>query len=419
MKRAFLLGLLILLLPTLCWGIVYIDIEAPGHKTLPIAVAPFMGNPVLGTKARQILKSDLEYTGFFNVLKEDTFLGEKPSAEVDFKRWQLIGAYLLIKGRVEKSGNKFQLDLRLYDVNKGLELLAKRYTGAENALRYAVHRFMDNLMQVLSGEPSVFQTMIAFVYKTKRGKEIYITDFDGYRPRSLTQFHNICLSPKWSPLGDKLLFTSYKRGNPDVYLLDIKKGIAKRIIHYPGLNIGATWSPDAKRIAVTLSIKGRQGIYLVNNKGRIERCLVRSSGINVSPTWSPDGKKLAFVSDRSGCPQIYILDLTTNKISRLTYEGNYNVSPAWSPKGDYIVYAGIKDGHFQLFMIRSDGSVIKQLTDGDSDCQSPSWSPDARFIVFSRDKRLFVLRLCDGKVFPLLKTLPGEQSQPNWSPWLK
>ncbi len=419
MKRGVLwITLILLFIPTWSFSLVYIDIEAPGQERLPIAIARFVGDPALDSKVREVLKKDLNYTGFFEILKEETFLEEKPSLNIDFKQWQLIGAHLLVKGQIETKGEFVKLNFFLYDVNNGLRLLGKSYVGRKKALRYIVHNFADDMIERLTGEPSVFNTKIAFVYKTKRGKEIYVTDFDGYNPRPLTQFHNICLSPSWSPTGDKLLFTSYKKGNPDVYLLDLKKQKVIRLIHYAGLNIAPSWSPDGRSIAVTLSLKGKQGIYLVDVHGQIKRRLISSSGINVSPTWSPDGSKLAFVSDRAGSPQIYILDLKTNRLSRLTFEGKYNVSPVWSPKGDYIAYAGIKDGHFQIFMIRSDGSEIKQLTDGYTDCQDPSWSPDGRFIVFSQNRKICVLRLIDGKILPLLD-LPGAQSQPSWSPRLK
>jgi len=420
MKKISILILFFCLWASLGWSRVYIDIEAPGQLRMPIAISTFISksSPQLGFKAQTILKKDLNFTGLFSILSPEIFLEEEPTLEVDFKKWQLIGAYLLIKGKLEVKNGLVHLDLRLYDVRKGLQLLGKRYKGPPQSVRYMIHKFADAMMEALTGEPSIFQTKIAFVYTTKTGKEIYLTDFDGYHPRPLTRFRSICLSPRWHPKGDKLLFTSYKRGKPDVYLVDLKQRKAFRIIHYPGLNIAPAWSPSGEEIAVTLSKTGKQGIYLVDNNGNIIKCLTLSSGINVSPTWSPDRKKLAFVSDRSGSPQIYILDLNSNRIKRLTFEGHYNTSPAWSPKGNFIVYSSLKDGHFQLFMIKSDGSVIKQLTYDDANHESPSWSPDGHFIAFSQNGRICVLRLGDGKIFSIVD-LPGKQTQPSWSPRLK
>ncbi|MDL1969841.1 MAG: Tol-Pal system beta propeller repeat protein TolB [Candidatus Desulfofervidaceae bacterium] len=419
MKKISILILWLFLWVSLGWTRVYINIDAPGQERMPIAISTFIskGDPQLGLRAQTILKKDLDYTGLFSILSPETFLEEKPTLEVDFKKWQLIGAYLLIKGKTEVKNDLVYLELVLYDVRKGLQLLGKRYKGAPRDIRYMVHKFADAMMEVLTGEPGIFQTKIAFVYASKTRKEIYLADFDGYHPRALTRFRSICLSPKWHPKGDKLLFTSYKRGKPDVYLVDLKQRKAIRLIHYPGLNIAPAWSPTGDKIAVTLSKTGKQGIYLVDNKGKIIKPLVLSSGINVSPAWSPDGGKLAFVSDRSGSPQIYVLDLSSNRIERLTFEGHYNTSPAWSPKGDFIVYSGLKGGHFQLFMIKSDGGIIKQLTYNNTNHESPSWSPDGHFIVFSQDGKICILRLGDGEIFPIVD-LPGKQTQPSWSPRL-
>lgn len=418
-KRKYLISFFFLFFSNLCFARVYIDIEAPGQEKIPIAISYFVGERKIALEARTILQKDLEYTGFFEILKPETFLEEKPTLEVDFKKWQLIGAYLLIKGQIKILEKDLEIKLYLYDVYKGIKLLGKRYEGKINFLRYMIHRFSDAIIEILTGKPSIFQTKIAFVYEEKNTKEIYITDFDGYNFYPLTRFKNICLSPRWHPKGNKLLFTSYKKGRPEVYLLDLKKPEVIRLIHYPGLNISPAWSPDGEYIAVTLTKAGYQGIYLTDNKGKVIKCLVRSKGINVSPTFSPDGKKIAFVSDRSGSPQIYILDIVSGKIRRLTFEGNYNTSPAWSPKGNYIAYSGMRDGHFHIFVIKSDGSEIKQLTYDEANHESPSWSPDGHFIAFSQNGKIYILRMADGCKFPVLPKLPGRQTQPNWSPYLR
>jgi len=412
--------LYLFLFPCVCFGRVYIDIESPGQEKIPIAISYFVSkDPQTGIIARTILEGDLIYTGIFTILKPQTFLEERPSLEVDFRKWQLIGAYLLIKGEIKLKKDNLEMKLYLYDVYKGIELIGKHYKGKLTALRYMIHRFADSLMEVLTGTQSIFQTKIAFVYEKNKLKEIYIADFDGHNPYPLTHLKSICLSPRWHPKGDKLLFTSYKKGRPEVYLLDLKNAKLKRLIHYSGLNISPSWSPDGRHIALTLSKGGKQGIYLTDDQGKIIKCLLYSEGINVSPTFSPDGKKIAFVSDRSGTPQIYILDITSGKIRRLTFEGRYNTSPVWSPKGDYIAYSGIKDGHFQIFVIKSDGSETKQLTYGEINHENPSWSPDGHFIAYSENGKICILRLSDGKVFPILQQLPGRQTQPSWSPYLR
>jgi len=80
-------------------------------------------------------------------------------------------------------------------------------------------------------------------------------DVDGENRQRITSHRSICLSPAWSPDGRKLVFTSYKKGNPDLYFKDIFYGNEKVISQERGLNISPAFSPDGKKIALTLSVE--------------------------------------------------------------------------------------------------------------------------------------------------------------------
>ena len=73
MKRVVWITLILFFIPTLAFSLVYIDIEAPAQEQLPIAICTFVGEPTLSLKAQKILKNDLDYSGFFNVLKKKHF----------------------------------------------------------------------------------------------------------------------------------------------------------------------------------------------------------------------------------------------------------------------------------------------------------------------------------------------------------
>jgi len=67
MKRVMWITLILFFIPTLAFSLVYIDIEAPSQEKLPIAISQFVGDPALDLKIREVLKKDLNYTGFFDV----------------------------------------------------------------------------------------------------------------------------------------------------------------------------------------------------------------------------------------------------------------------------------------------------------------------------------------------------------------
>jgi len=193
-------------------------------------------------------------------------------------------------------------------------------------------------------------------------KEIYLSDYDGHRSIPLTSDRSIALSPRISPDGTKVLYTSYKAGQPKLYLKDLRSGLTRKLSERKGLNIGAAWTPDGSKVALTLSIKGNPDIFLIDLDGRILERLTSHWGIDVSPSFSPDGKKMAFVSNRSGSP-------------RLTFDGNYNTSPSWS-RLNRIVYTSMNHGSFDIFTIDPEGGEPRQLTENQGNNEDPCWSPD-------------------------------------------
>lgn len=421
---------------------VYIDIRSPSFRKFPIAIEPFASPDLpqpelkLGERATEILNSDLNLCGFFSILdfKElgpkgpNSSSASEPSPQVKnieeayFQKIAQIGAEALIQGEITYKNNALTIEARLYDVVKKELIVGKRYIGEISDLSRMMHRFANEVVLALTGEPSFFQTKIVFVSALSGHKEIYLMDFDGRNQRQLTKHQSICLSPRFSPEGERIVFTSYKMGNPDLYLKDLRNGEEKRISHFPGLNISPAWSPDGKRLALTLSKDGNPEIYLMNIDGSGLTRLTDHPAIDVSPSWSPDGKKLAFVSNRGGTPQIYLLDLAGKEVQRLTFEGKYNTHPTWSPRGDLIAFDSLIDNNHNICVIRPDGNGFRILTANMGRCESPSWSPDGRHLVFSSNRdggsHLYLINL-EGTQIKKLTFSKGYDRHPYWSPRFK
>ena len=432
MSKGFFSLLLVLLFPSIVYG-VFIDITSPTVRKTPIAIAPFKdlsGNakdsPV-AEELRETLLSDLEFTTLFDIIPQKAYI-EDPlkkgirMGEFDFSDWRVIGSELLIKGGYRedpgeecKGGGDLLVELRLYDVYRERLLKGKRYCGSKKALRKIVHRFADEVMEVLTGERGIFHTRLAFVRPRPGGKDIYISDYDGRDVRKIVSNGSINLSPQWSPNGRWLLYTSFKDGNPAFYIKNILTGKEIKVTDYPGINIGARWSPDGKRIALTLSIAGNPEIYTIDLRSRTLRRLTHNEAIDVSPAWSPDGKKIAFVSDRAGNPHIYVMDADGRHLRRLTFRGRFNASPDWSPRGDRIVFSRLQGGKFDIWAIDLDTGMEERLTYGPGNNEDPSWSPDGRYIAFASDR--------DGKSYIYILRPDGEAQRvvegadPSWSPW--
>jgi TolB protein len=402
---------------------VYLDIDSPTAKKIPIVI-PGLKNqgsldPGLGNKAANLLMRDIDFTGYFQLIDPKGFLGQsEESGSIDFNAWALTGADLLVKGTYRQEGSQIKIEMRLYDLLQGKSILGKEYTATTKDYPKAIHRFADEIFFLLTGEHGPFQTRVAFVSTVEGKKEIYSADFDGGNFKRLTNHNSITLTPRWSPRGNEIAYTSYKEGTPALYLLHLPGLQSSRISSRPGVNITPAWYPDGESLAVALNHQGNSQILQLSRNGTSIRQLTQSWGIDVSPSWSPDGKQMAFVSNRAGSPQIYILNVSTREVRRLTFQGNYNVGPAWSPKGNLIAYAGRVGSQFQIFTISPSGGDPQRLTASGNN-ESPDFSPEGGMIVFSSNRHgrsaVYVMN-SNGSNQKRITFLSGEQFSPSWCP---
>ena len=116
-------------------------------------------------------------------------------------------------------------------------------------------------------------------------------DYDGHNVQRITANGSINLNPDFSPNGKEIVYTSYKKGNPDLYRRDLFSTAEARISSHPGINITGAWSPNGNRIALALSKDGNAEIYTISKDGKQMNRLTRNGAIETSPAWSPDGSE--------------------------------------------------------------------------------------------------------------------------------
>lgn len=424
---------------------VYIDINTPAGKKLPVAITDIKnisglsGQPDAGGLSaaltaqagllRDVIIHDLEFSGLFNIIDKKAYIEDKNKKpdDINFKDWRVIGAEALIKGTFTAKEDNLTVELKLYDTFQAKMLVGRRYIGKKGNIRVIAHKFANDTMEAMTGEKGIFNTKLLFISNMSGNKEIYLTDYDGYNVRQITRNNSINLSPRWSPDGKKILYTSYKEGQPYVYMLEIATGKETRLSNQPGINIGASWSPSGKEVALTLSRDGNPELYILELDGMKLRRLTNNWAIDVSPNWSPDGKRLVFVSDTGGNPHIYMIHSDGTGLTRLTYEGKYNASPALSPTGDKIVFARMSGGHFDIWVMNTDGTGQAQLTADSGNNEDPSWSPDGRFITFTSTRgggaaRIYIMRKKgeEQKLITYNNAVKGGSTTfPVWSPYLE
>jgi len=418
------------LFPSPAFPVLYIDINSPGGKRMPIAVADFVvgpGDPSLSRRIPKILSDDLALTELFDLVPSTAHMETVTAAHfsgkpLSFPGWKMIGAEAVVIGNVSVRGDRLSVEMRLYDATQGTLMVGKRYSGTPAQLRSIVHRFANEIVFTFTGVRGVFGTEIAFSARSgkSRGKEIYIVGMDGQDLRKMTDNRSFNLFPRWSPDGQWVAYTSYRTGVPNIYLRNVSTGAEKEVVRFGGSKAPGGFSPDGVWLFAGVSVAGNSDIYRVRVVGGTLEKVADGWGLEVSPSPSPDGRRIAFVSDRGGSPQVYVKSIGAAGETRISNGTNYATSPSWSPAGDRIAYTARSGGRFVIMTVAPDGSGSRDVASApDGDCEDPSFSPDGRSLVYTYRKRGYSsLKIIssDGRRQRTLVSGLVDAGSPAWSP---
>ncbi len=297
----------------------------------------------------------------------------------------------------------------------GEVVLAREYRG--NILHDMVHSLADDLVFDLTGEQGIASTRLAYITRRENDWRLVIKTLDPRPGTTAMRDSRVITTPAWSPLGDRIAFTSYRSGTGEIYTYSFDSGSASRIIS-GGLNTAPAWSPDGGTLAFTRSESGGSDIWLYSMASGTSTQITARSGIETSASFSPNGMQIIFTSDRVGFPQLYWMSSSGGSAERAGFAHGYCDSPAWSPQGDMIAYCARTGGGFHVFVMNSDGTGIRQVTTRGSMNEDPVWSPTGRHLAFSSDmdgvKSIYILELNGMRIHRL--SSGGESYCPAWSP---
>ncbi len=289
--------------------------------------------------------------------------------------------------------------------------------------------------------------------------DLWMTSWDGKTTIQLTSTVEAESSPRWSPDGRFLSFTSSRQGSKgsQLWLIDRRGGEAMKVSDVRGGFSDYAWSPDSRQIAFISTdpdpavaadssgrprpividrylFKGgtsyydrsRDHLYLFDIETRKATRLVDGLFEEEGPTWSPDGRQLSFISDRSepdpdrtNNSDVWIVDARAGATPRrLTNWPGPDRGPAqWSPDGRTIAYRKGSEPQYQAYnlsrlaVVPAAGGEPRLLAPTlDRDVGELLWSIDGRSVIFTveNDRTNYLARvgLDGGELEPLTH---GEQ----------
>ena len=404
-------------------------------EPLPFAVPDFQPETAeaaqLAADMARVVAADLTGTGLFREIPASAFISTVSdfNAAVQFADWKAINAQALVTGAVSVQGSTINVKFRLYDVFSGAELgSGLQFSGTTDGWRRIAHKVADAVYTRITGEGPYFDSRVVYVSETgpkdNRQKRLAIMDYDGANVQYLTDSNAIVLAPRFSPTGDRVLYTSYESGFPRIYVLDIGS-VQRRVLESAEgtMSFAPRFSPSGQTVVYSLTTGGNTDIYTMDiNPGQSVR-LTNTPSIETAPDFSPDGSRIVFESDRSGTQQLYIMPATGGEAQRISFgEGRYG-TPVWSPRGDLVAFTKQNKGRFHIGVMRLDGSQERLLTASFLD-EGPTWAPNGRVIMFSRETQgatgtstLYSVDISGRNLRPV--STPDGGSDPSWSPLQK
>jgi TolB protein len=380
------------------------------------------------------LFNDLDNAGIFDLVSKSFYPLQIPGqpAELKAAEWSASpapNASMLAFGNLGVTSDKVTVQGWLYDVKSTTtspQVLGKQYNdnATTEAVRVIAHKFADEIIFRLGGGiPGIAESKIYFVSSRSGTKEIWVMDYDGANQHALTHLGSISLSPRISPDGSRLAFSSVTKSGWEIMMYSFDLNRIVSFARFGGMNLSPSWSPDGSKLALSSSRNGYPNIFAIDASGGNAHRLTSGQGPDVSPTWNrKTGAQIAFVSGRTGLPQIYTMEADGTNVQRLTDQG-YAVSPNWAPNGQFLTFSWMRKygpgepGSNDLYLMDIASKQWVQLTHDAGRNDSPCWSPDGRHIVFQSHRtgtdQIFSM-LADGTNVKQL-TFSGNNSQPNWS----
>ncbi|MFP4165390.1 MAG: hypothetical protein ACLFQB_04180 [Chitinispirillaceae bacterium] len=401
------------LFPALCLAAESFDLEvyASRFDSIPIGVVDFVSTndqSMDKNEPWEIIANDFDFSGRFRVVT---------SAAYDSVLFDTNSVGIYIDGDYTIEGDQIIINCYMRDVATQSLIIGKKYKGDLKFVRGMAHRYANEVVEMLFGDRGIFETRFTFLRVEGSNKNVALMDFDGHNQVKLTNGNVLNVFPAFADKST-ILWSSYKRGKPDIYKGSVKDGSSKVFLYGRALQVSPDVSPIDGTIAYGCSKMGSLDIYTCAPDGTGVKRLTFHYGIETSPSWSPNGYQIAYTSDRSGSPQIYVMDADGANQQRVTFESKYCDSPAWSPKGDKIAYAAMRDGYkFDIWTVTPDGEEAFQVTDISGKCEYPTWSPDGSLIAFTRTiggrSDLYVVKP-DGSHLKRVTTT-GDVAMPDWS----
>ncbi len=205
-----------------------------------------------------------------------------------------------------------------------------------------------------------------YVWELYNSFDIFKADINGNILTRLTTAQGYDAEATVSPVGNKIVFTSTRDGDPEIYTMDLDGSNQKRLTFHKGYDGGPFFSQDGKKIVFRASSPATKK-ELEDYDELVQKGYVRPTAL-----------------------EIYIMDSDGKNRKQITNFGKASFAPFFHPDGKRIIFSSnlnSKTGRdFDLFIINTDGSGLEQITFNPTFDGFPMFTKDGKKIIFASNR---------------------------------
>ena len=287
--------------------------------------------------------------------------------------------------------------------------------------------FAENPQISPDGRTIAYVRRAADIMTDRYRSEIWSLDVQTGRHRPLVTGSGSYSGPRWSPTGDRLLFSAAEAGASELRILFMDDRSTSTVARPREGAQSPQWSPDGRWIVFTMFTSGESP--------RFAKPLERPEGAQ----WAEgarvydgidvhmDGRGLL----RAGTSQIHIAPADGGAVRRLTTADRDLRAATWLDAETVLAVGNLaEDAHLnpresEIYAVSVADGAVRPLTARDGPDGSPAVSPDGRLIAYTGydDRRiswqtthLYVMDRDGGNVRNLTADFDRAVGSPVWSP---
>jgi TolB protein len=147
--------------------------------------------------------------------------------------------------------------------------------------------------------------------------------------------------PALSPVGDQIAYISSimtmvpgmgSSVTQQLWVTSLREGKPRQLLLGSAQDNRPAWSPDGKQLVFSSDRRGNPDLWLIQVETQETTQLTDTAAAEAGPAWSPDGKKVVYVAQDGEQSQLMMLDVATKQSKKLAPFGEKPVAirePSW------------------------------------------------------------------------------------------